>query len=129
MGADVRDFVAGQYGKTGGMDAMAQYLDTMRRALAEYVLETDPAPAAGTAVALRVENGRLLAAVGSGAPFELLALLPQAYRGDIEAVEAELDAIVGLEPVKSYLRELAGNVQASSAARPRACRWPKSTAT
>src|SRR5699024_7116924 len=36
MGADVRDFVAGQYGKTGGMDAMAQYLDTMRRALAEY---------------------------------------------------------------------------------------------
>ena len=112
MGADVRDFVAGQYGKTGGMDAMAQYLDTMRRALAEYVLETDPAPAAGTAVALRVENGRLLAAVGSGAPFDLLALLPQAYRGDIEAVEAELDAIVGLEPVKSYLRELAGNVQA-----------------
>ena len=47
-----------------------------------------------------------------GAPFDLLALLPQAYRGDIEAVEAELDAIVGLEPVKSYLRELAGNVQA-----------------
>ena len=63
-------------------------------------------------MALRVENGRLLAAVGSGAPFDLLALLPQAYRGDIEAVEAELDAIVGLEPVKSYLRELAGNVQA-----------------
>ena len=59
----------------------------------------------------------------------LLALLPQAYRGDIEAVEAELDAIVGLEPVKCYLRELAGNVQAQQRRKAQACRWPKSTAT
>ena len=80
-------------------------------------------------MALRVENGRLLAAVGSGAPFDLLALLPQAYRGDIEAVEAELDAIVGLEPVKSYLRELAGNVQAQQRRKAQGLRWPKSTAT
>ena len=70
-------------------------------------------PPPGPPWRLRVENGRLLAAVGlRRAVLTCWPLLPQAYRGDIEAVEAELDAIVGLEPVKSYLRELAGNVQA-----------------
>ena len=112
MGADVRDQLAAQYGKTGGTAAMGRYADAIHRALAEYVLEADPAPAADTPVALRVENGRLLASVGGGEAFDLLALLPARYRGDVEAVEAELDAIVGLAPVKTWLRELAGNVQA-----------------
>ena len=112
MGADMRDLLAAQYGKTGGMTAMRRYVDALHRALAEYVLEADPAPAAGTPVALRVQDGRPMAAVGGGAEFDLLALLPARYRGDVEAVEAQLDAVVGLEPVKAYLRELAGNVQA-----------------
>ena len=96
MGADVRDLVAGQYGKTSGMTAMREYVDGIYRALAEYVLDAETVPAPGTAAKLTVQEGRLMAAVGGGEPFDLLALLPRQYRGDVEAVEAELDAIVGL---------------------------------
>ena len=112
MGADVRDLLAAQYGKTSGMQAMRDYVDCVYRALAEYVLDADPAPAPGTGTALHVENGRLLAAVGGGEPFDLLALLPQQYRGDVQAVEAELDSIVGLAEIKEYVRGIAKNVQA-----------------
>ena len=112
MGADVRDLLAAQYGKTSGMQAMRDYVDCVYRALAEYVLDADPAPAPGTETALRVENGRLLAAVGGGEAFDLLALLPRQYRGDVQAVEAELDSIVGLAEIKEYVRGIAKNVQA-----------------
>ncbi|MGN0983282.1 MAG: AAA family ATPase [Gemmiger sp.] len=112
MGADVRDLLAAQYGKTSGMQAMRDYADTVYRALAEYVLDAETTPAAGTKAALTVENGHLMAAIGGGEAFDLLALLPQQYRGDVEAVEAELDAIVGLDEVKTYVRDIAKNVQA-----------------
>ena len=112
MGADVRDLLAAQYGKTSGMQAMRDYVDCVYRALAEYVLDADPAPAQGTETALRVEDGRLMAAVGGGEPFDLLALLPRQYRGDVQAVEAELDSIVGLAEIKDYVRGIAKNVQA-----------------
>lgn len=39
MGADVRDLLAAQYGKTTGMQAMRDYCETAYRALAEYVLD------------------------------------------------------------------------------------------
>ena len=112
MGADVRDLVAGQYGKTSGMTAMREYVDGIYRALAEYVLDAETVPAPGTAAKLTVQARRLMAAVGGGEPFDLLALLPRQYRGDVEAVEAELDAIVGLAEVKTFVRDIAGNVQA-----------------
>lgn len=112
MGADVRDLLAAQYGKTSGMQAMRDYGDCIYRALAEYVLDADPAPAPGTAAVLTVQDGRLMAAVAEGSPFDLLALLPQQYRGDVQAVEAELDGIVGLDEVKDYVRGIAKNVQA-----------------
>lgn len=44
---------------------------------------------------MTVDGSRLMAAIGSGEPFDLLALLPRQYRGDVDAVEAELDAIGG----------------------------------
>ena len=112
MGADVRDLVAAQYGKTSGMTAMREYVDTIFRALAEYLLDADPLPASGAAVVLQVRDGRLTAAVAGGEPFDLFSLLPQQYRGDVEAVESELNAIVGLEEVKDFVRDIADNVQA-----------------
>ena len=54
----------------------------------------------------------MLLSVAGGEPFDLLALLPQQYRGDVDAVEAELDGIVGLAEVKNYVRDIAKNVQA-----------------
>ena len=112
MGADVRDLLAAQYGKTSGMQAMRDYCETVYRAIAEYVLDADTPPADGTPALLSAENGRLCMAVDSGAPIDLLALLPRQYRGDVDAVEAELDAIIGLDEIKSYVRDIAKNVQA-----------------
>ena len=112
MGADLRDYLAAQYGKRGGMSAMRDFADRLFRALAEYVLSSDTAPADGTPVTLTVRDGRIFAAVNGGEPFDLLALLPQQYRGDVEAVEVELDRIVGLDEVKAYVRDIAKNVQA-----------------
>ena len=112
MGADVRDLLAAQYGKTSGMQAMRDYCETVYRAIAEYVLDADTPPADGTPALLSAENGRLCMAVDGGAPIDLLALLPRQYRGDVDAVEAELDAIIGLDEIKSYVRDIAKNVQA-----------------
>ena len=85
MGADVRDLLASQYGKTSGMQAMRDYCETVYRAIAEYVLDADETPADGTPAALTAENGRLCMAVNGGDSFDLLALLPQQYRGDVDA--------------------------------------------
>ena len=112
MGADVRDLLAAQYGKTTGMQAMRDYCETAYRALAEYVLDAEEPPADGTPAVLTAADGKLLLSVNGGEPFDLLALLPQQYRGDVDAVEAELDEIVGLAEVKKYVRDIAKNVQA-----------------
>ena len=77
MGSDVRDLVAAQYGKTSGMTAMRDYVDSIYRAFAEYVLDADDIPTAGTPAKLTVDGNRLMAAIGSGEPFDLLALLPR----------------------------------------------------
>lgn len=112
MGSDVRDLLASQYGKTSGMQAMRDYGNTVYRAIAEYVLDADTVPADGTPALLSAQNNRLYMTVNGGKPLDLLALLPQQYRGDVDAVEAELSAIVGLDEVKNYVRDIAKNVQA-----------------
>ncbi|WP_317321073.1 AAA family ATPase [Subdoligranulum variabile] len=112
MGSDVRDLLASQYGKTSGMQAMRDYGNTVYRAIAEYVLDADSVPADGTPALLSAQNNRLYMTVNGGEPMDLLALLPQQYRGDVDAVEAELSAIVGLDEVKDYVRDIAKNVQA-----------------
>lgn len=112
MGSDVRDLLASQYGKTSGMQAMRDYGNTVYRAIAEYVLDADSIPADGTPALLSARDNRLYMTVNGGEPLDLLALLPQQYRGDVDAVEAELSAIVGLDEVKNYVRDIAKNVQA-----------------
>lgn len=112
MDSTVRDLLAAQYGKARGIEAIQEYADNAYRAVVEYVLDHEEPLAAGTPVRLSVADGRLMAAVGDGKPFDLFGLLPQQYRGDVAAVEAELDAIVGLDEVKTFVRDIARNVQA-----------------
>ena len=99
MGSDVRDLVAAQYGKTSGMTAMRDYVDSIYRAFAEYVLDADDIPTAGTPAKLTVDGSRLMAAIGSGEPFDLLALLPRLYRGGEDSFGLEaIDTLVkGIE--------------------------------
>ena len=134
MGVDVRDLLAAQYGRTSGMQAMRDYCETVYRAIAEYVLDADETSADGTPAVLKtllkrgccvtikpyarssaevyIRADRLYMAVNGGQAVDLLALLPQQYRGDVDAVEAELDGIIGLDEIKSYVRDIAKNVQA-----------------
>ena len=112
MDAGVRDLLAAQYGKTNGMQALHDYSETVYRAIAEYVLDAPATPRDGTPATLTAQNGRLMMAVDGAAALDLLALLPQQYRGDVDAVEAELDGIVGLDEIKTYVRDIARNVQA-----------------
>ena len=60
------------------------------------------------AAALGAADGRLTADFGAG-PADLLSLLPEAYQGEVEAVKAELDGIVGLAAVKEYVLSLEDN--------------------
>ena len=108
----VRDHLAARYGRANGVDAIQEYADDAYRAIAEYVLDHEEPLPAGTAMRLTAAGGRLMAAVNGGEPFDLLNLLPQQYRGDVAAVEAELDGIIGLEEVKTFVRDIAKNVQA-----------------
>ena len=64
----------------------------------------------GTAV-LDVENGVLRFSIDGSVPAPLEELLPPVYDGGAEQVRRELDALVGLEEVKSYVFGLADNVQ------------------
>ena len=112
MDSSVRDLLAAQYGKARGIEAIQEYADNAYRALVEYVLDHEEPIRAGTQVRLSTAEGRLAAAVGEGKTFDLFGLLPQQYRGDVAAVEAELDAIVGLDTVKTFVRDIAKNVQA-----------------
>ena len=108
-GADVRDYVAAQCTPRQGAAGLSACCEKMFRALSEYCLQTDK-PLSGT-VALTAAPEGLSFRLNDGAPQPLFALLPAAYTGALDAVKAEIDALVGLAPVKDYVFGLADNVQ------------------
>lgn len=108
-GADVRDYVANQCNARQGAAALADCCGRIFRALSEYCLQTDTVNK-GTA-ALEVRDGALWFSVNGGEFAPLAGLLPAAYTGAMESVQKEMDAIVGLDPVKEYVLGLADNVR------------------
>ena len=120
MGADVRDLLGVAVRQDQRYAAMRDYCETVYRAIAEYVLDADETPADGTPAALTAENGRLCMAVNGGDSFDLLALLPQQYRGDVDAVEAELDGSSVWMKSRAMCVTSPKTCRPSSAARPRA---------
>ena len=108
-GADVRDYVAAQCSKEKGAEGLADCCERIFRALSEYCLQTDT-KLSGT-VALTAAPEGLQFALNGAAPADLFGLLPAAYTGAVEQIRAELDALVGLAPVKEYVFGLADNLQ------------------
>ena len=97
-GADVRDYVAAQCSKEKGAAGLKLCCDRIFRALSEYCLQTDTA-LTGTVALTAVPEG-LQFALNGAAPADLFSLLPTEYTGAVDEIRAELDALVGLAPVK-----------------------------
>ncbi len=108
-GEGVRDYVAARCSESKGAAALAGCCEDIFRALSEYCLRTDTFGKG--AAALSVREGALWFSVNGGEAQPLAGLLPAAYTGGAEAVRRELDALVGLREVKSYVLGLADNVQ------------------
>ena len=108
-GADVRDFVAAQCSAEKGAAGLAETCDRIFRALSEYCLQADAA-LSGTVTLTAAPDG-VQFSLNDAAPADLFALLPAEYTGAADEVRAEMDALVGLAPVKQYVFGLADNLQ------------------
>ena len=101
--------MAAQCSKEKGAAGLKLCCDRIFRALSEYCLQTDTA-LTGTVALTAVPEG-LQFALNEAAPADLFSLLPTEYTGAVDEIRAELDALVGLAPVKDYVFGLADNLQ------------------
>lgn len=101
----VLSLFADKHRPSNGVGDILEYLDDCFEALAQYKLEKD-APA--QEVSLLCEDGHLFAVL-DGVKTDLLTLLPAGYRGEVDAVKAEMDKIVGLHEIKDYILSLEKN--------------------
>ena len=103
--ATINAFFADKCKPQNGIGDILEYQKDCFQALAQYKLEKD-APA--QTVSLVCEDGHLFAVL-DGVKTDLLSLLPGSYRGELEAVKAEMDQIVGLHEIKEYIFSLEKN--------------------
>ena len=108
MTEEVRDLAAGMADAARGAELIVAFCDRVYKAVGQYLLEREPQP--GLTVALSVQEGQLLAAFGADEARPLLDEVDESA-GALARVEAELDKIVGLEEVKTYVRGLADHVR------------------
>ncbi len=105
----VRELAAGQYSAARGMLPMMEWCEKCFRALLERQLETSLP--AGAEAELAAEGGCLMLWVKGQ---EAQPLLPQEQSADeaaLAAVREELEHIVGLDQVKTYILGLADNAR------------------
>ncbi len=87
-------------GKQAGIKGVLDFYSKVTKALAQARLEgTFPADAE---LKLEAEDGKIYAACGEKKT-DLSTLLPVAFKGEIEKIREEMDAIVGLKEVKEYV--------------------------
>ena len=108
MTEEVRDLAAGMADAARGAEPIVAFCDRVYKAVGQYLLGREPQP--GLTVALSVQEGQLLAAFGADEARPLLAEVDESA-GALARVEAELDKIVGLDEVKTYVRGLADHVR------------------
>ena len=103
--AGIHGFIADKAKPENGIGDLLEYLQDCFQALAQYKLEKD---APDQTVSLVCEDGHLFAVL-DGVKTDLLSLLPSGYRGEVDAVKAEMDKIVGLKEIKDYILSLEKN--------------------
>ncbi len=103
--AGINGFIADKAKPENGIGDLLEYLQDCFQALAQYKLEKD---APDQTVSLVCEDGHLFAVL-DGVKTDLLSLLPSGYRGEVDAVKAEMDKIVGLKEIKDYILSLEKN--------------------
>nr|MCR4585869.1 AAA family ATPase [Lachnospiraceae bacterium] len=86
--------------KQAGVKGVLDFYAKVTKALAQARLEGTFA--AEDKLILDCEDDKILAVKGEEKK-ELFALLPGAYKGEIEKIREEIDAIVGLEEIKEYV--------------------------
>ena len=102
---EVIDFFAEKYSEKAGLGPLLREEESCFRALAQYKLEQD-APA--QEVELTARDGALFARL-DGEDRAVNSLLPGSYQGEMAAVRAEMDKIVGLTEIKNYVLSLEDN--------------------
>jgi len=103
---DLKDWVVQNYDKTLGADALSGLFNDFYISLSQAAL-VDNLPA-GTPVAMTLSEG-VPAAVYNGKSVTLTRSKTSAE--EIEAVNRELDEIVGLETIKEYIRSLQNHIR------------------
>ena len=103
---DLKKWVADNYDKTGGADALTGLFEDFYISLSQAVL-TQNLPA-GTPVVLDVKDG-----IPSALFKEQAVTLTRSKTSaeEIEAVNRELEEIVGLETIKEYIRSLQNHIR------------------
>ncbi len=108
-GEDIRDWLSQQHNKAQGAGGLSTACDRIFRALSEYCLNQDAALSGQ--VDLRMQDGVPCFSINGSEAKPLADLLPAAYTGALDAVQAEMDRIVGLTELKQYVMDLADNVR------------------
>lgn len=103
--AGINSFIADKTKPENGVGDLLEYLQYCFQALAQYKLEKD---APDQTVSLVCEDGHLFAVLDN-VKTDLLSLLPGGYRGEVDAVKAEIEKIVGLTEIKDYILSLEKN--------------------
>ena len=97
------DYSVSRSEKQAGLKGVQDFYDSVLQALAQAKLEGEYPKDAE--LKLGVAEGRINAKY-KDETIDLSALLPEGFRGEIEEIKKEMDAIVGLDKVKEYVFSL-----------------------
>jgi len=100
---DFTDYIISFSGKGKGLRGILRGCDEVLKALSELRLERDDLPSDD--VLLTILDGQCIVKVGDE-NISLSGLLPEGYSGELEAINKEIEKIVGLDAVKEYIFSL-----------------------
>ncbi len=93
-------YAASRKGRNDGITGVLDFFDDVEEALAQARLEGDHARNAP--VLLSTGDGSVFASFGEE-KVDLKSFMPEVYKGEIDEIKEELDAIIGLSEIKEYV--------------------------